>query len=201
MPCVHHWEENLCDKPGSLGIYNDGGCAAYGSAKNAKVSSNDNFVIVGVGGLGLMAIQLAKAVTGAKILSMDLDDNKLKVAKENGANSVVNSRKEDPVKTVMELTDKTRPDAVIDFVNSSKTVETDMNMLRRRVRVVLVGLFGGELKLNLVTFPTRAYRPIGSYIGTLNDFRDLVSLAKKVIIKPVISNRFKLDDLQKLYKY
>jgi alcohol dehydrogenase, propanol-preferring len=148
-----------------------------------------------------MAIQLAKAVTGAKILSMDLDDNKLKVAKENGANSVVNSRKEDPVKTVMKLTDKTRPDAVIDFVNSSKTVETDMNMLRRRVRVVLVGLFGGELKLNLVTFPTRAYRPIGSYIGTLNDFRDLVSLAKKVIIKPVISNRFKLDDLQKLYKY
>ena len=198
---MHHWEENLCDKPGSLGIYNDGGCAAYGSAKNAKLSPNDNVVIVGVGGLGLMAIQLAKAVTGAKILSMDLDDNKLKVAKENGANSVVNSRKEDPVKTVMELTDKTRPDAVIDFVNSSKTVETDMNMLRRRVRVVLVGLFGGELKLNLVTFPTRAYRPIGSYIGTLNDFRDLVSLAKKVIIKPVISNRFKLDDLQKLYKY
>ena len=198
---MHDWEENLCNKPGSHGIYNDGGCAAYGSAKNAKLSPNDNVVIVGVGGLGLMAIQLAKAVTGAKIISMDLDDNKLKVAKENGANSVVNSRKEDPVKTVMELTDKTRPDAVIDFVNSSKTIETDMNMLRRRVRVVLVGLFGGELKLNLVTFPTRAYRPIGSYIGTLNDFRDLVSLAKKVIIKPVISNRFKLDDLQKLYKY
>ncbi len=82
MPCVHHWEENPCDKPGSLGIYNDGGCAAYGSIKNAKVRPNDNVVIVGVGGLGLMAIQLAKAVTGAKIISMDLDENKLKVAKE-----------------------------------------------------------------------------------------------------------------------
>lgn len=117
MLCVHHWEENLCDKPGSLGIYNDGGCAAYGSIKNAKLSSNDNFVFVGVGGLGLMAIKLAKAVTGAKIISLDLDDNKLKVAKKNDANSVVNSRKEDPVKTVMELTDKTEADAVIDFVN------------------------------------------------------------------------------------
>jgi propanol-preferring alcohol dehydrogenase len=72
-----------------------------------------------------------------------------------------------------------------------------MNMLRRRVRVVLVGLFGSELKLNLVTFPTRAYRLIGSYIGTLNDFRVFVSLAKKVIIKPVISNRFKLDESTK----
>jgi alcohol dehydrogenase, propanol-preferring len=62
-----------------------------------------------------MAIKLAKAVTGAKIISLDLDDNKLKVAKENDANSVVNSRKKDPVKTVMELTDKTRPDVVIDL--------------------------------------------------------------------------------------
>lgn len=76
-----------------------------------------------------------------------------------------------------------------------------MNMLRRRVRVVPVGLFGDELKLNLVTFPTRAYRLIGSYIGTLNDFRVFVSLAKKVIIKPVILNQFKQMKLQKLYKY
>jgi alcohol dehydrogenase, propanol-preferring len=122
---VHHWEENLCNKPGSLGIYNDGGCAAYGSIKNAKLSPNDNVVIVGAGGLALMTIRQAKAVTRAKIIAVHLDDNKLKVAKENGANSVVNSRKEDPIKTVMELTDKTSPDAVIDFINSSKIVETE----------------------------------------------------------------------------
>jgi propanol-preferring alcohol dehydrogenase len=45
----------------------------------------------------------------------------------------------------MELTDKMGVDAVIDFVNASKTVENDMQLLRRRARVVLVGLFGGEL--------------------------------------------------------
>jgi propanol-preferring alcohol dehydrogenase len=70
-----------------------------------------------------MAIQLAKAVTGEKIIAMDSDDNKLKVVKENGANLVVNSRKEDPAKPVIELTDKIRPDAVIDFVNSSKLLK------------------------------------------------------------------------------
>ncbi len=74
--------------------------------KNTKLSPNDNVVIVEVGGLGLIDIQLAKAVTGAKIIATYLDDNTLKVAKENGANSVINSRKEDPVKTVIELTDK-----------------------------------------------------------------------------------------------
>jgi propanol-preferring alcohol dehydrogenase len=150
-------------------------------------------VIVGTGGLGLMAIQLARAVTGANIIAMDLDDQKLEVAKKNGANNIINSKKEDAVKGVMELTDKLGADAVIDFVNASKTVETDMQFLRRRARLVLVGLFGGELRLALIAMPTRAYKIIGSYTGTLNDMVELVSLAKRDIIKPVVSNRFKLD--------
>ena len=90
------------------------------------------------------------------------------------------------------MTDKLGADAVIDFVNASKTVETDMQFLRR-ARLVLVGLFGGELKLSLVTMPTRAYKIIGSYTGTLIDMVELVSLAERDVIKPVVSNRFKLD--------
>ena len=93
----------------------------------------------------------------------------------------------------MEMTDKLGADVVIDFVNASKTVETDMQILRRRARVVLVGLFGGELHLSLVTMPTRAYKLIGSYTGSLSDLIELVSLAKRGVIKPVVSNRFKLD--------
>jgi propanol-preferring alcohol dehydrogenase len=224
-PACRVGEENLCDKPRSLGVYTDGGYAeyvlvpsykylvkigddmdtntsatlscsaltAYGAVKNTNLKPNDNVVIVGAGGLGLMAMQLAKAITGSRIIAMDLDDSKLKAAKENGADAIVNSKKEDPVKAVQELTSKLGADAVIDFVNASKTVETDMQLLRRRARVVLVGLFGGELKLNLVTMPTRAYKLIGSYTGTLSEMVELVSLAKRGIIKPVVSNRFKLS--------
>lgn len=224
-PACRRGEENLCDKPRSLGIYTDGGYAeyvlvpsyrylvklgddidtdtsaplscsaltAYGAIKNSSLKPNDNVVIVGAGGLGLMAIQLAKAVTGSRIIAMDLDDAKLNEAKQNGAANTINSKKEDPVKTVMELTDNMGADAVIDFVNASKTVETDMQLLRRRAKVVLVGLFGGELKLSLVTMPTRAYRLIGSYTGSITDMIELVSLAKRGVIKPIISNRFKLN--------
>jgi len=224
-PACRIGEENLCDKPRSLGVYMDGGYAeyvlvpsykylvnlgdgmdtdasatlscsaltAYGAVKNASLKPADNVVIVGAGGLGLMAIQLAKAVTGARIIAMDLDDKKLEFAKKEGAATTINSKNEDAVKAVMELTDKKGADAVIDFVNASKTVETDMQLLRRRARVVLVGLFGGELKLSLVTMPTRAYRLIGSYTGTLSDMIELVSLARRGVIKPVVSNRFKLD--------
>ncbi|MRN62241.1 MAG: alcohol dehydrogenase catalytic domain-containing protein [Nitrosopumilales archaeon] len=224
-PACRIGEENLCDKPRSLGVYMDGGYAeyvlvpsykylvkisdgmdtdasatlscsaltAYGAVKNANLKPDDNVVIVGAGGLGLMAIQLAKAVTGARIIAMDLDDKKLEFAKKEGADTTVNSKNEDPVKTIMELTNKMGADAVIDLVNASKTVETDMQFLRRRARVVLVGLFGGELKLSLVTMPTRAYKLIGSYTGTLSDMIELVSLARRGVIKPVVSNRFKLD--------
>ena len=224
-PACRIGEQNLCDKPRSLGVYMDGGYAeyvlvpsykylvkisdgmdidasatlscsaltAYGAVKNANLKPDDNVVIVGAGGLGLMAIQLAKAVTGARIIAMDLDDKKLEFAKKEGADTTVNSKNEDPVKTIMELTDKMGADAVIDFVNASKTVETDMQFLRRRARVVLVGLFGCELKLSLVTMPTRAYKLIGSYTGTLSDMIELVSLARRGVIKPVVSNRFKLD--------
>src|ERR671921_547997 len=183
-PACRIGEENLCDKPRSLGIYNDGGYAdyvlvpsykylvklgdeidtdvsaplscsaltAYGAVKNGNLTPNDNVVIVGTGGLGLMAIQLAKAITGSRI---------------------------------------------IDLVNASSTVEVDMNFLRRRANLVLVGLFGGELKLNLITMPTRSYKLIGSYTGSMNDLIELVSLAKRGIIKPVISNRFRLDEATK----
>src|SRR6266568_7554155 len=129
----------------------------------------------------------------SKIIAKDLDDQKLEVAKKNGADITINSKKEDPIKAIMELTDKMGADAVIDFVNASKTVESDMQFLRRRARVVLVGLFGGELKLSLVSMPTRAYKLIGSYTGTISDLIELVSLAKRGVIKPVVSNRFKLD--------
>ena len=218
-------QENLCDKPRSLGIYRDGGyaeyvlvpnykylvkigddmdtdisaplaCAgltAYGAIKNANLKPDDNVVIVGTGGLGLMAIQLAKAVTGARIIAMDIDDKKLEVAKKEGADIIVNSKKEDPVKAIMELTGKLGADAVIDFVNATKTVETDMQFLRRRAKLLLVGLFGGELKLSLVTMPTRAYKIIGSYTGSLEDLVELVSLAKRGVIKQVVSKRFKLN--------
>jgi alcohol dehydrogenase, propanol-preferring len=229
-PACREGDENLCDKPRSLGIYRDGGysdyvlvpsyryllditndietnlldmdtactlsCSsltAYGAINNAELKPYDTAVIIGAGGLGLMAIQLAKAITGATVISMDLDDNKLKAAKENGADYIVNSKKEDAVKAIMELTQKLGADAIIDFVNSSKSTEADMQLMRKRARLVLVGLYGGALKLNLVSMPTRAYKLIGSYTGNIAQLAELVSLARRGVIRPLVSDKFNLE--------
>jgi alcohol dehydrogenase, propanol-preferring len=229
-PACREGNENLCDRPRSLGIYNDGGysdyvlvpsyrylldisndietgsfdastastltCSsltAYGAINNANLRPYDTAVIIGAGGLGLMAIQLAKAITGSTVIAMDLDDNKLKAAKENGADFVVNSKKENAVTAVMEVTQKLGADAVIDFVNSSKSTEVDMQLLRKRARLVLVGLYGGALKLNLISMPTRAYKLIGSYTGNIAQLAELVSLTRRGVIKPLISDKFNLE--------
>ena len=88
----------------------------------ANLKPDDNVVIVSIGGLGLMAIRLVKAVTGVNIIALDLDDAKLKVAKKNGADIIINSKKGDPVKAVTELTDKLGADAIIDFVSPKDLV-------------------------------------------------------------------------------
>jgi propanol-preferring alcohol dehydrogenase len=229
-PACREGNENLCDRPRSLGIYNDGGyseyvlvpsyryllnitddietgsfdlntastltCSsltAYGALNNASLRPYDTAVIIGAGGLGLMAIQLAKAITGSTVIAMDLDDNKLKAAKENGADFIVNSKKENAITAIMEATQKLGADAVIDFVNSSKSTEVDMQLLRKRARLVLVGLYGGALRLNLVSLPTRAYKLIGSYTGNIAQLAELVSLARRGVIKPLVSDKFKLE--------
>lgn len=229
-PACREGNENLCDRPRSLGIYNDGGyseyvlvpsyryllnitddidtgsfdantactltCSsltAYGAINNANLRPYDTAVIIGAGGLGLMAIQLAKAITGSTVIAMDLDDNKLKAAKENGADFIVNSKKENAVIAVMEATQKLGADAVIDFVNSSKSTEVDMQLLRKRARLVLVGLYGGALKLSLISLPTKAYKLIGSYTGNIAQLAELVSLTRRGVIKPLVSDKFKLE--------
>ncbi|MEM0365116.1 MAG: alcohol dehydrogenase [Candidatus Nitrosocaldus sp.] len=218
-------EENLCDRPRSLGIFQDGGYAeyllvpneryliridgqepeqvaslacsgltAYTALKNSSAKAQEFLVIVGAGGLGLIGVQIARAIAGSTIAVIDLDDKRLEEARRLGADHIINSSRSDPVKEVKDLTNGLGADAVIDFVNSSKTVAKDLDMLRKRGRLVLVGLFGGSTELNLALMPLRAYRIIGSYTGKYADLVELVALSRRGMVKSVISKRFRLDE-------
>ncbi|MBE43710.1 MAG: zinc-binding alcohol dehydrogenase [Thaumarchaeota archaeon] len=224
-PACRVGEENLCDKPRSIGIYQDGGYAeyvlvphykylinidgqdpasvaslacsgltAYSAVKIANAKPAESLVIVGAGGLGLMGIQLAKALTNTTITVLDIDDKRLDETKKLGADHVINSKTLDPVKEIKELTNGMGADVIIDFVNASKTVTTDINMLRKRGRLVLVGLFGGSIELNLALMPLRAFKILGSYTGKYTDLVELVELAKKNVLRSIVSRKFKLDE-------
>ncbi|HEU4443335.1 MAG TPA: alcohol dehydrogenase [Nitrososphaeraceae archaeon] len=169
------------------------GLTAYTAVKKTQVQAGDTMVVVGAGGLGLMAVQIAKAITNSRIIIVDINDNKLKEAKQLGADEAINSLSTNPSDTVKEITSGVGSEAVVDFVNNTKTAPASINMLRKRGKLVLVGLFGGSLDLNLALIPLRAYTLTGAYTGKFADLVELVALAKSGKIQSVVSKRFTLD--------
>ena len=224
-PACKVGDENLCDAPKSLGVFQDGGYSDYAMIPNSKYlakldgvnpdaatslacsgltaytaikKSNQNspefLVIVGAGGLGLMGVQIAKAITKAKIICVDLDDQKLETAKEMGADFIVNSKDPETAKKILSICNDKGADSVVDFVNAPPTAKLDFAILRKRGNLVLVGLFGGSIELSLVTIPLKSIIVQGAYTGNYHDMVELLDLARKGIINPVISKRYTLDD-------
>jgi len=215
--------ENLCDAPKSMGVFQDGGysdyalipsfkylakldgvdpdaatslaCSgltAYTAIKKANQNSPEFLVIVGAGGLGLMGVQIAKAITKAKIICVDLDDQKLDIAKEMGAHYTINSKDPETSQKIMSICNDKGADSVVDFVNAPPTVKLGFAILRKRGNLVLVGLFGGSLELSLVTIPLKSLTIQGAYTGNYDDMVELLALARKGILNPVISKRYLL---------
>ena len=170
------------------------GLTAYNAVKKATVAPGESIVIIGAGGLGLMSVQIAKAITNSRIVVVDVDDKRLSEAKKLGAHEAVNSSKVDPVEDIKNLTNSLGAEAVIDFVNNNRTAPASINMLRKRGKLVMVGLFGGALELSLPIIPLRGYTITGAYTGSFNDLVDLVNLSKTGAIRSVVNRTYKLDD-------
>ena len=170
------------------------GLTAYTAVKKATSNSPENILIVGAGGLGLMGVQIAKALSNANIICADLDDEKLKMAQEMGADHVINTKNSDASKNIMTICNEKGVDSIIDFVNAPPTVKLDLSIIRKRGNIVLVGLFGGAVDLPLVSIPLKAITIQGAYTGNYSDLVELVDLAKKGIVKPIVSKRYALDE-------
>lgn len=224
-PACRIGNDNLCDAPRSLGVFQNGGyaeyvlvphfkflakvtgvdldaaaslaCAgltAYTAIKKANTNSQQHLVIFGVGGLGLMGVQIARAITRANIICVDIDDEKLQTAKDLGADSVVNSKDAGAVEKIISLCGGKGADSVIDFVNAPPTVKMGLAILRKRGNLILVGLFGGKVDLSLVTVPMKAITIQGAYTGNYNDMLELLGLAQRGLIKPTVSKKYSLSD-------
>ena len=224
-PACKAKNENLCDTPKSMGVFQDGGysdfalipnskylakldgvdpdsatslaCSgltAYTAIKKSNQNSPEFLVIVGAGGLGLMGVQIAKAISAAKIICVDLDDQKLETAKEMGADFVLNSKDPETSQKILSICNDKGADSVVDFVNAPPTAKLALSVLRKRGNLVLVGLFGGSIELSLVTIPLKSIVIQGAYTGNYDDMVELLALARKGTINPVISKRYTLDE-------
>ena len=170
------------------------GLTAFTAVKKSLVNNPENILIVGAGGLGLMGVQIANALTKANIICADLDDEKLESAKKLGATHIINTKESDAVKKIMSICNEKGVDSIIDFVNAPPTVKMDLSLIRKRGNIILVGLFGGSVELSLVSVPLKAITIQGAYTGNYNDMLELIKLAQRGVINPIVSKHYKLDD-------
>src|SRR5215203_2958003 len=149
------------------------GVTTYKAVKVAGTRSSDLVAVFGVGGLGHLAIQYA-AIAGGRVIAVDIHDEKLKLARERGAEFTVNAAEEDPVEAIQRLGGA---DQAIALAVSPRAFEQAYGSLRRGGTLVFVALpADNEVKLPIFETVLNGITIVGSIVGTRADLREVFEL-------------------------
>lgn len=155
------------------------GLTAYSALKKTlPLESDETLVLIGAGGLGMMAVQVVRALTSARVIVLDVDDVRLAKVRDLADVETINSRHTDPVQAILSHTGGRGADAVIDFVNNGPTANAAFGMLGKNGILVMVGLFGGMLHLSTPVPALKNLTIRGSYTGSLIELRELIDLVR-----------------------
>jgi D-arabinose 1-dehydrogenase-like Zn-dependent alcohol dehydrogenase len=153
------------------------------TAKLPELGPKDWVAVLGCGGLGLICISVLRAQGVKNIIGCDVDAGKLEAAKKLGAKLTLDTRAPDAAQKLQALAMGQLAGA-IDLVGMPATAALGLGALRKGGRYVLCGLFGGEITHPLPPFAQRAIGLVGSYVGNLQELKEVVALAKKKKLKP-----------------
>ena len=146
-------------------------------AKLPPLGPQDRVAVLGCGGLGLIGISVLRAKGVRNVIACDIDAAKLEAANKMGAKQTVNTGEPDAAKALAGIA------AAIDFVGMPATAALGIGALRKGGRYVICGLYGGEFTHPLPPIAQRAIGIIGSYVGNLQELKEVVALAKKRKLK------------------
>ena len=153
------------------------------TAKLPELGPKDWVAVLGCGGLGLVCVSVLRAQGVKNIIACDIDPAKLAAAQKLGARLTLDTRAPDAAQKLQALAMGQLAGA-IDLVGMPATAALGLASLRKGGRHVLCGLFGGELVWPLPPFAQRAIGFVGSYVGNLQELKEVVALAKKKKLKP-----------------
>lgn len=179
------------------------GVTTYSALKKmGERVQTDPVVVIGAGGLGLMAIEVLKALGGKGAIVVDLDPAKRQAALDAGALLAIDARAADAVQQIQQATGGGAR-AVLDLVGATPTVTLATACAARGGHIVICGLMGGDFTLALPLIPMRPLTLQGSYVGSLQELRELVALVDQgrlntipVTRRPLAQANEALQDLQ-----
>jgi len=159
------------------------GLTAYGALKKVgELADGDEVVIIGAGGVGMMAIQIARAL-GIDPIVVDIDAAKLQAVQDLGVTRTYDASDPQTSRALRKATGGVF--AVLDFVGAEASVNYGLGCLRKGGMLVVVGLFGGSLTMPIPFIAMNARIIQGSYVGTLEDMGELMGLVRAGKIAPI----------------
>jgi propanol-preferring alcohol dehydrogenase len=150
------------------------GVTVYKGLKETEAKPGDWVAISGIGGLGHMAVQYGKAM-GLNVVAVDVHEDKLKLARDLGADLTFNAVEQDPVDELQRLMGGVH--GVLVTAVSNAAFGQAVGMLRRGGFMSLVGLPPGDFPLPIFQVVLKRITVRGSIVGTRNDLREALAFA------------------------
>jgi propanol-preferring alcohol dehydrogenase len=163
------------------------GLTVHNAIKTAGVNAGQKVAIFGIGGLGHLAVQLAK-VRGAEVIAVDVADDKLQLARDCGADATINAAASQAHKEIKKATGG-GAHVVMVTSGSRAAYETALRSLRKGGTLSIVGMAPEPVPLSTVAMVSGEYRIVASAVGTRQDLREVLRLAAEGKVKCRIETR------------
>ena len=177
----------------------DAGLTPYHAIKQSlpKLGAGSTAVVIGTGGLGHVGIQLLRALSGAIVIALDVEEHKLDLAREVGAHHAILSD-DKAADAIRELTDGLGADAVFDFVGAQPTVDLAKAVVAAEGDLAIVGIGGGVLGVGFaqIAYDAAVRTP---YWGSRAELIEVFDLARRGQVS-VETETFSLDDAPEAYE-
>ena len=164
------------------------GVTTYKAIKEAQLQPGQWTVIFGAGGLGNLAVQYAKKVFNAHVVAVDINNDKLALAKEVGADIVINGHEVEDVAVLIQEKTGGAHSAVVTAV-SKVAFNQAVDSIRAGGRVVAVGLPSEMMDLSIVKTVLDGIQVIGSLVGTRKDLEEAFQFGAEGLVVPVVQKR------------
>jgi NAD+-dependent secondary alcohol dehydrogenase Adh1 len=163
-------------EPAAVAPHADAGITAYHAVKRLvpRLEPGRTTAVIGVGGVGHIALQLVRVLGASKVVAIDTDERRRRLARELGADEVL-GEEADVASAARELTNGAGVDVVIDFVGSDATHAAALGMLARQGLYSIVG-FGGTVAHPSVAFVSGETAVTGNLVGNWIDLWEVLRL-------------------------
>lgn len=167
---------------------------------NAKVHPGDTVVIVGAGPIGLSALLSTQFFSPAEIIMVDVDDNRLEVAKELGATRTFNSSKVDAVQEILQFTNQRGVDVAMEAVGIPATFDLCQKIINPGGRIANIGVHGEKVDLHIEELWIKNITITTGLVSTYSTPLLLKTVESgKVKPEQLVTHRFKLNEMLEAY--